>query len=170
MTQPFRAIIAAAAVAALVSLATVHIAAQWVHYPTARVPRTRDGKPNLSARAPLGVDGKPDFSGVWENDGFSPDTVEGLDNAGPPKTPFFDLSWGIKDGVPYQPWAADLTNKRKAEFSKDNPDARCLPIGVLQMIAHPLPKKIIRMPGLLVILHERNMEKRVASSHNARDD
>ena len=28
------------------------------------------------------------------------------------------------------------------------------------MLAHPLPKKILQMPGLLVLLHERNMEFR----------
>ena len=28
------------------------------------------------------------------------------------------------------------------------------------MLAHPLPKKIVHVPGLLVLLHERNMEFR----------
>ena len=134
--------------------------AQWLHYPTAAVPRTPDGKPNLSARTPRAANGKPDFSGVWENDGFDPRRVEGLDDAGPPKTPFFDIAHGLTEAPPYQPWAADLASKRKAEFSRDNPDARCLPIGILQMMAHPLPKKIIQTAGLLVILHERNMEFR----------
>ena len=50
--------------------------------------------------------------------------------------------------------------RAKTNNSKDNPDARCLPLGPLQMLAHPLPKKIIQAPGLLVILHERNMEFR----------
>jgi hypothetical protein len=136
------------------------VSAQWLHYPTAAVPRTPDGKPNLSARTPRAANGKPDFSGVWENDGFDPRRVEGLDDAGPPKTPFFDIAHGLTEAPPYQPWAADLASKRKAEFSRDNPDARCLPLGVLQMIAHPLPKKIVQVPGLLVILHERNMEFR----------
>ena len=53
-----------------------------------------------------------------------------------------------------------LRPSRKDEQAKDNPDARCLPIGALQMLAHPLPKKILHTPGLLVILHERNMEFR----------
>jgi hypothetical protein len=61
---------------------------------------------------------------------------------------------------PYQPWAAELYTKRKDELAKDNPDARCLPIGALQMLAHPLPKKILHTPRLLVVLHERNMEFR----------
>jgi hypothetical protein len=38
---------------------------QWLQYPTADVPRTPDGKPNLSAAAPRLPDGKPDFSGLW---------------------------------------------------------------------------------------------------------
>jgi hypothetical protein len=133
--------------------------AQWLHYPTAGVPRTRSGQPNLSAPAPKMADGKPDFSGVWENDGYDPSRAEGL-AGGPPKTVFFDVANGLGGAPPYQPWAADIAAKRKSEFAKDNPDARCLPLGSLQMMAHPLPKKIVHTPGLLVILHERNMEFR----------
>lgn len=133
--------------------------AQWIHYPTAGVPKTKDGKPNLAAPAPRLADGRPDFSGVWENDGYDPTRAEGL-AGGPPKTAFFNLEYGIGAPPPYQPWAADLAKKRKAAFGADNPDARCLPLGSLQMMAHPLPKKIVHTPGLLVILHERNMEFR----------
>jgi hypothetical protein len=39
--------------------------AQWLNYPTPGTPRTRDGKPNLTARTPRTVEGKPDLSGVW---------------------------------------------------------------------------------------------------------
>jgi len=38
--------------------------AQWLTYPTPGTPRTRDGKPNLTAPAPRTSDGKPDLSGV----------------------------------------------------------------------------------------------------------
>ena len=62
--------------------------------------------------------------------------------------------------LPYLPWAAKLRDDRREQEAKDNPDARCLPLGPLQMLAHPLPKKIVQMPGLLVLLHERNMEFR----------
>ena len=34
--------------------------AQWLNYPTPGTPRTKDGKPNLSAPAPRTPDGKPD--------------------------------------------------------------------------------------------------------------
>jgi hypothetical protein len=43
---------------------------QWLHYPTAGVPRKADGTPNLTARAPRLADGKPDFSGI----GTQPDS------------------------------------------------------------------------------------------------
>jgi len=135
------------------------LAAQWLRYPTAGVPRTKDGKPNLTARAPRTADGKPDLSGVWNNDGVGPPGSEGT--GGAPRTVFFDLRHGLNGSPPpYQPWAADLAKRRKEDNAKDNPDARCLPIGPLQMMAHPLPKKILQQPGLLVILHERNMEFR----------
>src|ERR1041385_6929957 len=39
--------------------------AQWLNHPDPGTPRTKDGKPNLSAPAPR-VHGKPDFSGIWE--------------------------------------------------------------------------------------------------------
>src|SRR5213592_580692 len=39
--------------------------AQWLNYPDARIPRTKDGKPKLSAPAPR-LNGKPDVSGLWQ--------------------------------------------------------------------------------------------------------
>ena len=39
--------------------------AQWTKVPLETIPRTADGKPNLSAPAPRLPDGKPDLSGVW---------------------------------------------------------------------------------------------------------
>src|SRR5215471_16412486 len=39
--------------------------AQWLHYPDARTPRTKDGKPNLTAPAQR-VNGRPDVSGLWQ--------------------------------------------------------------------------------------------------------
>ena len=41
--------------------------AQWLSYPDSRTPRTKDGKPNLTAPAPR-TNGNPDLSGVWEAD------------------------------------------------------------------------------------------------------
>lgn len=47
--------------------ATLPLAAQWLDYQDPRIPRTKDGKPNLAAPAPR-LNGKPDLSGVWQAD------------------------------------------------------------------------------------------------------
>ena len=44
------------------------VQAQWLNHPAAGIPRTKDGKPNLSAPTPRGANGKPDLSGVWSTD------------------------------------------------------------------------------------------------------
>src|SRR6202790_2016675 len=98
---------------ALVLLAAcVPLSAQWIHYPTPGIPRTPDGKPNLSAPAPRTPDGKPDLTGMW-----------GWTTIGAPcgaRCTDLQLSWeflniahSLKGGLPYQPWAAELVKKRK---------------------------------------------------------
>src|SRR3954468_17068557 len=62
-----RSAFVAAALAAAAGL-SVTARAQWLKYPTAGVPKTPAGKPNLSAPAPKTPDGKPDFSGIWLTD------------------------------------------------------------------------------------------------------
>ena len=56
--------------------------------------------------------------------------------------------------APYQPWAKALVDKRQADNSKDNPDAHCLPMGIMQLDSHPYPKKIIQAPNELVMIYE----------------
>ena len=69
---------------------------------------------------------------------------------------FWDIGYGMKGGLPYQPWARELLAKRMAENSKDNPDAHCLPMGLMQLHTHPQPRKIIQTPSVIVILYEGN--------------
>ena len=51
--------------ALILMLATIPAGAQWLDRKTPGIPRTADGKPNLTAPAPRGPDGKPDLTGVW---------------------------------------------------------------------------------------------------------
>jgi hypothetical protein len=60
-----RSVLQAAAAALILAVAPLPLLGQWPDYPSPGVPRSADGKPDLSAPAPRGVDGKPDFSGMW---------------------------------------------------------------------------------------------------------
>ena len=100
---------------------------QWVHYPTAGVPRKADGTPDLTAPAPRLPDGKPDFSGIWHAAAINqcvPATGQfcGLEIGGSPLA--LNIGKDLPGGLPYQPWAAELVKQR---FSKDDPHVRCLP-------------------------------------------
>ena len=91
--------------------------AQWVHYPTAGVPRTADGKPDLNAPAPKLADGKPDLSGIWRGNprrcvGKNGESIPcGVEIGGSPLGG--NLGRDLPGGLPYQPWAADLAMKRQ---------------------------------------------------------
>ena len=67
---------------------------------------------------------------------------------------FGNIGAQVDGGAPYQPWAADLVKKRMADNSKDNPDAHCLPMGVMQMTSHPYPKKIVQTPTEVLLIYE----------------
>jgi hypothetical protein len=150
-------------VAAVLAVLPLSLPAQWPKYATPRVPKGSDGKPNLKAPAPKTPAGKPDFSGIWRN--TQPPRLGQFGDARPPRDPnaeitglemFGDIATGVKGGLPLQPWAAELKKKRMADFSKDNPDAHCLPMGNMQFHMHPQPRKIIQTPELMIILYEGN--------------
>jgi hypothetical protein len=130
--------------------------AQWPTYPTYVVPKTATGEPNLAAPAPRTADGKPDFSGVWRS------APTGQRGAPPPQTPagspplatFRDIGSTFKDGLPLTPYAVELLKKRMARNSKDNPEAHCLPMGIMQFHTQGAPRKFIQTPALIVILYE----------------
>jgi hypothetical protein len=129
-------------------LLAVAAQAQWVNYPTPGVPKMPDGKPNLAAPAPRTADGKPDLSGLWEP------ASKGADPQ------FLDIAKNVAGGLPFQPWAAALVKARRADENKDDPDGHCQPLGLVKMHLHPYPRKMIQVPGLLLILFERNTEYR----------
>jgi len=141
------------------------LSAQWPDHPSPKTPRTADGKPKLDAPAPRTPDGKPDLSGVWAYTGriglprnfipgVPPEPPLDQPKGAPPAATFFDIGAGIKGGLPLTPWAVQVLKERKGENSKDNPDAHCLPLGLMQLHTHPQPRKIIQTPGMTVILYE----------------
>jgi len=164
-----KALINAAGLLALFAALSPPLSAQWPSYPTSGVPRTPGGEPNLDAPAPKTADGRPDLSGVWRGGGFGPPLGSarppgaGASSApaapattptGTPLATFRNVGSNFKDGLPLQPWAAELLKKRNADNSKDNPEAHCLPMGIMQFHTQGAPRKFIQTPGLLVILYE----------------
>jgi hypothetical protein len=141
--------------------------AQWPAYPTPGVPKAIDGKPNLSGPPPKTADGKPDLSGIWQYM-RPPGEPAPTPQPGPPskdnniiplavrRSQFWNLGASFKDGLPFTPWAAELHRQRVEQNSKDNPDAHCLPLGVMQLHTHSQPRKIVQTPNLLLIMYEAN--------------
>jgi hypothetical protein len=54
-----------AIVTVLITVAVAGAEAQWLNYRDPKMPRTPDGRPNLSAPAPR-LNGRPDLSGLWQ--------------------------------------------------------------------------------------------------------
>jgi hypothetical protein len=115
--------------------------AQWLNQPTKGIPRTADGKPNLSAPAPRTADGKPDLSGLWNK--ISPKYSR-------------NIAADLKPEE-IQPWARELVDQRKENLGREYMNVVCVPLGPgyatsadstgAEMV------KIIQTPGLLVMLN-----------------
>ena len=126
------------------------VSAQWVNYPAQGIPRLKDGKPNFAAPAPKTRENRPDLSGTW----WVPHRgVEGLQD--PPPKYLVNLAADLKpEDFPILPWADALSRKREADFGKDAPYSRCLPMPVPTIFTEPLPFKILQMTKLTAILFE----------------
>jgi hypothetical protein len=67
------------AIVTAVWLLSVTLNGQWLNFRTPGIPRTIDGKPNLTAPAPRTPDGKPDLSGLWRPE-FNPYNLDVIQN------------------------------------------------------------------------------------------
>lgn len=118
---------------------SVPLMAQWPNHPTPGVPRTPDGRPDLSAPAPKSTDGKPDLSGVW------------LVRNG---SALFYITSDLKPDE-IRPWAAALYKQREDNFRKETDGIACRPPGPKAGIAvGNFPVKIVQTPNLMVMLYE----------------
>src|SRR6266852_1283650 len=141
---------------ALVAFLATGAHAQWLNFPTPGTPRTRDGKPNLSAPVPRASDGKPDLSGVWRTE-FTPPGENSTVFDVPGDYPstfskyFFNILADFKpEEAPIRPEAAVLTRKNFGGGG-NNPPSHCLPLGIPSAdIFSYAPFKIIQTRGLFV--------------------
>jgi hypothetical protein len=150
----------------LVALMALPGTAQWIDLPTPGIPRTADGKPNLTAPTPRTADKKPDFSGMWvPRDEFAPGgqacSKDNIACAELKLTPqIMNIALGMKDGLPYLPWAAELMKNRAKEAAYIDPHAHCHAPNYPRAWALPETQKIFQTPTQLVILHEWNASYR----------
>jgi hypothetical protein len=133
------------AVVLLVCAASTPLVAQWHGYPTPGIPRTADGKPNLSAPAPRTADGKPDLSGIWLSSQAK-----------------FNLAQSLKpgDSVPFTAEGKAIFDERRAHLSKDDPSARCQPTGITLRPTLATPFKIVQTPLVTAVLYESRTQFR----------
>jgi hypothetical protein len=111
--------------------------AQWLGYKTPGIPRTADGKPDLSAPLPRSADGKPDLAGVWRAELSSQES--------PQQSPQL------------QPWAAAVAKQRMEDLRRDSPEALCLPGPIAGMGVG----EIVQTPGLLLMLYAGTLYREI---------
>lgn len=179
MRTRHKALVTAALVILGTPSASTQLAAQWLNYPTAGVPRKTNGQVDMFAPAPRMADGKPDFSGIWmtgdpnvrRTEGTAspkdppavrdPQSADNGQTAGDPSRignsrQMPNIGVDIPGGLPYQPWLVPIVKERTANEAKDDPHIRCLPDNFLRAYGLPHLLKFIHKPGLLVTLNEMN--------------
>src|SRR5215469_15244271 len=127
------------AIALFLCLLAIPLGAQWPDFPTPGIPRTADGKPNLTAHAPRTPEGKPDFSGLWA----------------PGPTPYsygFDVIQDPKDENIFLPVAETLFKKHLSDFRRDNPVGHCLPGGPVNILTGL--HRIMQSPTVVAMLYQ----------------
>jgi hypothetical protein len=152
--------------------AVAPLSAQWLRYRDPAVPRTADGRPNLSAPAPRTADGKPDLSGVWTHEVTSLEEWKrligpALDQAVKTSPPGMEIDRVHKYAVnilfdvkpedsPMRPETAALVARR---VSEPPPDA-CNTGQQLSVIGFPIagllaePIKIVQASRMTLVLYE----------------
>ena len=141
-------------------VAPLYVNAQWAVYHDPMIPRTREGKPNLSASVPR-LNGKPDLSGIWQAESapvaeiqqfLLPGGINGLGEDLPTKyffNFFADYAFGQE---PMQPEVRAQLAKRPP--GPGRPPTLCpLPTLPLQGLV-PAPFKLVQTPRVTMVLYE----------------
>jgi hypothetical protein len=126
------------ALAVFLCLAALPASAQWLDLKTKGIPRTKDGKVDMTAPAPRTPEGHPTLAGIWMEPGLKY---------------LINIAADLKE-VPFQPWAAAEYKRRMDTRGKDDPNNFCLPSVIPEKIAVTSPWKIVEIPGVTIILYE----------------
>jgi hypothetical protein len=150
------------------------------------VPKTATGEVDMNAPVPRTADGHPDLSGLWRGSPFAgpaggrrgggprgggpgaggpptptpPPPANTPASSEPPAANFLDIGQNMPGGLPFTPWAQALLKERVAGNSKDNPEAHCLPLGIIQLHTQGDPRRFLQTPRELVILYEASSNHR----------
>jgi hypothetical protein len=127
---------------ALFSLSTPCFS-QWLSLPTPGIPRTADGKPDMSAPAPRTVTGTPDMSGLWVAQ-----RVTG------------DLPLSEK----FKPWVSQLKEQYDARFYADEARYNCLPNGPGYIPARRFTlglRRVVQSPTMIAVLYEDLVHRQI---------
>jgi hypothetical protein len=137
------------------------LAAQWLDYADPRTPRTKDGKPNLTAPVPR-LNGKPDLTGLWQVERSPASEYASVlgANYGNIQTDLHDITkqtinvfWGLKpEEEPLRPEAAAILRHRM-ESPAEYPHARCVP-GSIPLSLFVFTFKMIQTPQEIVQISE----------------
>jgi hypothetical protein len=118
--------------------------AQWLTFKTPGIPRTADGKPDLTAPSPKTPDGKPDLSGLWRvmGGGYGGDITSDLKPA--------DI----------QPWAQSLYKQRMENLGNDDQGIQCLPFGPRYVFDGGMVR-ILQTPSVIAFLYEDLVHRQI---------
>jgi len=155
-------------IALLLSAASLPLAAQWLDHRDPRIPRTKDGKPNLTAPVPR-MNGKPDLSGLWQAERTPQDEYNRVLGNGFTSLQIdydvitkhvINVFWGLKpEEEPLRPEAAAILKQRR-ESPLGPPNSRCLP-GSIPHAMFVLTFKMMQMPQELVMLPESDRPRQI---------
>ena len=150
----------------LLGLCSACAHAQWVNHREPGTPRTRDGKPNLTAPAPRAADGRPDLSGVWMHELTSVEEMRRIygrkiDEAVKVDVPgmeigtqhkyAFNIFTDLDEDSLVRPETEELMRRRGPE----NPAEVCVGVfgfPLAGLLSEPI--KIIQAPHISMILYE----------------